>query len=209
MVTALNTHGVPVVALAGTCMDSGKTAAASAIVSRLRHLGHTVDAFKATGVSLRRDILAMEDAGARNTSIFTDFGVITTTAQNSAGVTKTMLNKLAATKPDAIVFELGDGILGTYGVDAILQDQAIAESLTCLILCANDPVGSTGGHALLKDEFGLDAHLVTGPATDNQVGRNIINDRLGIQGINAITNASDLGDAVAGIIGLAEQQKAS
>lgn len=206
---ALNTHGVPVVALAGTCMDSGKTAAASAIVSRLRHLGHTVDAFKATGVSLRRDILAMEDAGARNTSIFTDFGVITTTAHNSAGVTKTMLNKLAATKPDAIVFELGDGILGTYGVDAILQDQAIAEALTCLILCANDPVGSTGGYALLKDEFGLDAQLVTGPATDNQVGRTIINERLGIQGINAITNASDLGDAVADIIGLAKQQKAS
>jgi len=205
----LDTHGVPVVALAGTCMDSGKTAAASAIVSRLRHLGHTVDAFKATGVSLRRDILAMEDAGARNTSIFTDFGVITTTAQNSAPVTRTMLNKLAATKPDAIVFELGDGILGTYGVDAILQDPAIAEAISCLILCANDPVGSTGGHALLKDEFGLDAQLVTGPATDNQVGRNIIADRLGVQGINAITNASDLGDAVAEIIGLQARQKAS
>ncbi|MBT8423231.1 MAG: hypothetical protein HKN56_10900 [Gammaproteobacteria bacterium] len=205
----LNTHGVPVVALAGTCMDSGKTAAASAIVSRLCHLGHTVDAFKATGVSLRRDILAMEDAGARDTSIFTDFGVITTTAHNSAGVTKTMLNKLAAGKPDAIVFELGDGILGTYGVDAILNDPAIAEAISCLILCANDPVGSTGGVRLLKDEFGMDAHLVTGPATDNQVGRNIITERLGIQGINAITNASDLGDAVADIIGLGAQQKAS
>ena len=58
--------GVPVVALAGTCMEAGKTAAACAIVSRMRHRGLVVDAFKATGVSLRRDILAMEDAGARN-----------------------------------------------------------------------------------------------------------------------------------------------
>ena len=56
--------GVPVVALAGTCMDSGKTAAACAIVGRLRHLGLHVAACKATGVSLRRDILTMEDAGA-------------------------------------------------------------------------------------------------------------------------------------------------
>ena len=32
-----------------------------------------------------------------------------------------MLSELAAGKPDAIVFELGDGILGTYGVDAILE----------------------------------------------------------------------------------------
>ena len=34
-------------------------------ISRMRHRGLIVDAFKATGVSLRRDILAMEDAGAR------------------------------------------------------------------------------------------------------------------------------------------------
>ncbi len=61
----LDTRGVPVVALAGTCMEAGKTAAACAIVSRMRHRGLVVDAFKATGVSLRRDILAMEDAGAR------------------------------------------------------------------------------------------------------------------------------------------------
>src|SRR5579863_137640 len=50
---ALDTRGVPVVALAGTCMEAGKTAAACAIVSRMRHRGLIVDAFKATGVSLR------------------------------------------------------------------------------------------------------------------------------------------------------------
>src|SRR3954463_1981096 len=36
---ALNTSGVPVVALAGTCMEAGKTAAAAAIISRMRHRG--------------------------------------------------------------------------------------------------------------------------------------------------------------------------
>jgi hypothetical protein len=71
---ALTMRGVPVVALAGTCMEAGKTAAASAIIARMRHRGLVVDAFKATGVSLRRDILAFEDAGARRTMIFTDLG---------------------------------------------------------------------------------------------------------------------------------------
>ncbi|TDJ45565.1 MAG: hypothetical protein E2O50_01330 [Gammaproteobacteria bacterium] len=198
----LNTHGVPVVALAGTCMDSGKTAAASAIVSRLRHLGYTVDAFKATGVSLRRDILAMEDAGARDTLIFTDFGVVTTTAKNGPAVTRTMLNQLCANKPDVVVFELGDGILGAYGVDAILQDEAICDALSCLVLCANDPVGATGGVGLLKSEFNLQADLVTGPATDNEVGCTIIKDRLKVKAINAITNAVELGDEVADILKL-------
>ena len=86
------TQGIPVIAIAGTCMNSGKTAAACAIVSRLRHHGYTVDAFKSTGVSLRRDILAMEDAGARSTLIFTDFGVVTTTGLNGPAVTRTMLD---------------------------------------------------------------------------------------------------------------------
>ncbi len=199
---ALDTQGVPVVALAGTCMDSGKTAAACAIVSRLRHHGFTVDAFKATGVSLRRDILAMEDAGARSTSIFTDYGVVTTTADNGPKVTRTMLTELCSQRPDAIVFELGDGLLGTYGVDAILHDPEIAKALTCVVLCANDPVGATGGVELLDKEFNLPTHLVTGPSTDNQVGRDIIQKRLNVNAINAITDGTDLGDAVAAAIGL-------
>ena len=201
----LNTHGGPGVALAGTCMDSGKTAAASASVSRLRHLGYTVDAFKAPGVSLRRDILAMEDAGARDTLVFTDFGVVTTTAKNGPAVTRTMLNQLCANKPDVVVFELGDGILGAYGVDAILQDEAICDALSCLVLCANDPVGATGGVDLLKSEFNLQADMVTGPATDNEVGCNIIKDRLKVQAINAITNGVELGDAVAEILKLEQK----
>ncbi len=86
-----DTRGVSVVALAGTCMDSGKTAAACAIVSRLRHLGLHVAACKATGVSLRRDILTMEDAGAAETMIFSDLGIVTTTAENGPALTRALL----------------------------------------------------------------------------------------------------------------------
>lgn len=199
---AADTGGVPVVAIAGTCMNSGKTAAACALISRLRHLGLTVDAFKATGVSLRRDILAMEDAGARNTAIFTDFGVVSTTAENGPPVTRMMLNQLAAESPDVIVYELGDGILGAYGVEAILRDPPIRNALTYLALCANDPVAAWGGVKLLRDEFDLDPHVVTGPATDNVVGRQIIADRLGVAAINAVTDGAALGDAVANSLGL-------
>jgi len=206
MEATVNTAGVPVVVLAGTSMDSGKTAAASAIVSRLRHLGHNVDAFKATGVSLRRDILAMEDAGARNTSIFTDFGVITTTATNGPPVTRMMLTRLAAEKPDVIVFELGDGLLGAYGVEAILRDAGIRDAISCLVLCANDPVAAWGGVKLLRDDFGLEPHVVTGPATDNLVGTELITDRLGLPAHNAITDGTGLGDEVAGILGLQATQ---
>ena len=192
----VDTRGVPVVALAGTCMDSGKTAAACAVVSRLRHEGLTIDAFKATGVSLRRDILAMEDAGARNTGIFTDLGIVTTTPASGPALTKTLLTRLAAEAPDMIVFELGDGLLGAYGVEAILRDPAIQDAITTLVLCANDPVAAWGGVKILRDDFGIDADLVTGPATDNDVGVKLIEERLGVKAINALTRSVQLGDAV-------------
>ncbi len=197
----LDAGGVPVVALAGTCMNAGKTAAACAIVSRLRHLGYTVDAFKSTGVALRRDILAMEDAGARNTMLFSDFGVVCTTAKNGPAVTRTILTRLAAGRPDVIVFELGDGILGAYGVEAILRDADIRAALSCVVLSANDPVAAWGGVELLRNDFGIEPAIVTGPATDNQVGRDIIGERCGVPAINAITDAATIGEAVARSLG--------
>src|SRR5882757_7858409 len=158
----LDTRGVPVVALAGTCMEAGKTAAACALISRMRHRGLVIDAFKATGVSLRRDILAMEDSGARRSAIFTDLGIVTTTRSNGPALTRTMLTDLATGKPDVIVFELGDGILGTYGVDAILECPDIRSALTGVILSANDPVAAWGGVKLLRERFGIEPCVVTG-----------------------------------------------
>ena len=198
----LDTRGIPVVALAGTCMEAGKTAAACAIVSRMRHRGLTVDAFKATGVSLRRDILAMEDSGARNSMIFTDLGIVTTTRANGPALTRTMLTEIAARKPDVIVFELGDGILGTYGVDAILECPDIRAALTCVVLSANDPVAAWGGVKLLRERFGIEPSVVTGPATDNKVGIEIIEQQLGVPAFNALSDSSGLGDRVIQALGL-------
>jgi hypothetical protein len=200
---ALDTRGVPVVALAGTCMEAGKTAAACAIVSRMRHRGLIVDAFKATGVSLRRDILAMEDAGARRCAIFTDLGIVTTTRVNGPALTRTMLTELAAAKPDVVVFELGDGILGTYGVDAILECADIRTALTGVVLSANDPVAAWGGVKLLRDRFRIEPCAVTGPCTDNQVGVEIVTTQLGVPAFNAISNPAALGDRVIAALGLA------
>jgi hypothetical protein len=198
----LDTRGVPVVALAGTCMEAGKTAAACSIVSRMRHRGLTVDVFKATGVSLRRDILAMQDAGARNGMIFTDLGVVTTTRETGPALTRTMLTELAAHRPDVIVFELGDGLIGTYGVDAILECEDIRKALTSVVLSANDPVAAWGGVKLLRERFGIEPAVVTGPATDNSVGVDIIQQQMGVMAYNAITNGASLGDHLIEHIGL-------
>ena len=196
----IDTDDVPVIALAGTCMDSGKTAAACAIVGRLRHLGFDVAACKATGVSLRRDVLAMEDAGASETMIFSDFGIVTTTGSNGPALTRSLLTRLAAWRPDVIVLELGDGLLGAYGVEAILSDEAIREALTAVVLCANDPVSAWGGAEILRKQFDIEPAVVTGPATDNAVGIQQIDERLSLPAINALSHGVALGDMVADLL---------
>ncbi len=198
----LDARKVPVVALAGTCMEAGKTAAAAAIIARMRHRGLTVDAFKATGVSLRRDILAFEDAGARRTMIFTDLGIVTTTAKCGPALTRTMLTEMSSGAPDVIVFELGDGLLGTYGVESILRQPDIREALTAVVLSANDPVAAWGGVKLLRERFSIEPCAVTGPATDNQVGVQIIREQMNVEAFNAISNPADLGDYIITKLGL-------
>lgn len=199
---ALETHGVPVLAIVGTCMNAGKTAAACALIDEMTHAGLTVDAFKATGVSLRRDVLAMEDAGARRTALFTDLGVVSTTPKNSAAVTRTLLSRLAAERPDVVVVELGDGLLGAYGVDRILEDEELRAAFTAVVLAANDPVAAWGGVRILRERYGIEPAAVTGPATDNLVGTRIIGRQLEVSAINARTEGERLAEVVMDKLGV-------
>jgi hypothetical protein len=128
--------------------------------------------------------------------IFTDFGIVTTTPENAPALARTMLQRFASKEPDAILFELGDGLLGAYGVEAILDDAEIRSSLSAVVLSANDPVAAWGGATLLRDRFGIEPAVVTGPATDNNVGVDIIRERLGLPAANALTAGASLGDLV-------------
>jgi hypothetical protein len=194
----LDTAGVPVVALAGPCMDAGKTAAACAIISRFTHAGLRVAAFKATGVSLRRDVLAMEDAGAVETAIFTDFGVVTTTPVNGPTLTRALLNRLCSGRPDVVVLVNGDCHQGAYFVQAILSAEDIRDSLDAVVLCANDPVAAWGGVTLLREQFDIEPAAVTGRATDNAVGTEMILEQLRVPAFNALTQGSLLGNELLG-----------
>lgn len=199
LATPLDTGGVPVVALVGSCMNAGKTAAACALVRELTRQGRVVDCVKTTGVSLRRDLLAMEDAGARRTQLFTDFGVVATTAANAPALTRALLSRAAdpgQTPPDLVVAELGDGLLGTYGVDAILAAPDLRAAFTAVVLAANDPVAAWGGVTLLEREYGIRPAAVTGPATDNAVGTTLIERRTGVPAINARLRPAELAAAV-------------
>ena len=187
---------VPVIAVVGTCMNSGKTLACTSLIQEFTHRGLVVHAAKATGVSLRRDVLAMEDAGARASRVFTDFGVVTTSRHNAPLLTRAMLTSLARPAPDAIVLELGDGLLGDYGVDAILADPEIRSTFRSVLLAAQDPVGVWGGLETLRQSYGIEVSVVTGPATDNTAGTDLVEQRMGVPARNARVDAAGLADQV-------------
>ncbi len=192
----LDVRDVPVVAIVGSCMNAGKTAAACALVQQFARRGLRVAAGKTTGVSLRRDTLAMEDAGARKTHVFTDFGVVTTTAESAPNCARTTLTQLALERPDVIVLELGDGLLGLYGVDAILDDAEVRATFTATVLAANDPVAAWGGVRLLRERHQIETTAVTGPATDNSAGSKLVLAQTGVSALNARTEAAALADRV-------------
>jgi hypothetical protein len=162
-------------------------------VRHFTQAGLKVGGAKLTGVSLQRDILGMKDYGADVAFDFTDAGVVCTNADNTLAAAKTLLAHVAASGVDVIVAETGDGIMGDYGVQAILADPELRGLAAAFLLCANDPVGASGGVRDLSEKYGITVDVVTGPATDNRVGVRFVERELRLPAINARNDAKALG----------------
>jgi hypothetical protein len=193
-------HKVPVIYVAGTCMHAGKTSAAARIIRGLRNSGIRVGACKLTGVSLLRDTLEMIDYGAFQALSFIDGGIVTTDAKTAAPTAHRVLGSLIEAGSQVIVAELGDGIMGTYGVKEILADQALMNLASVLVLCANDPVGAWGAVEILRDKYSLIPQVISGPTTDNLAGIRFIEEELGVKAINAQKNSSELCKTILALI---------
>ncbi|MCG8435297.1 MAG: hypothetical protein MJA83_14830 [Gammaproteobacteria bacterium] len=186
----------PVVFVAGTCMNAGKTAAACTLIKHFRQAGLKVAGVKLTGISLLRDILSMRDYGAAAVMDFTDAGIVCTRPETAAQVAKKVLSQVSNTGPDVIVAETGDGVMGEYGVQAILGDPDLQKRGRAFVFCANDPVGVAGGVNYLQDAFQITVDVVTGPATDNHVGVRFVENEIGVPACNARNNPEKLADIV-------------
>ena len=189
----------PTVMVAGSCMHAGKTRAASVVIRGLVEKGYRVGAAKLTGVALRRDALEMEDHGASLVVTFADAGAPSTCGVDVVPIARGCLNALSEGVPDVLVVELGDGLMGEYGVEAILKDTGIAEAVNLVLLAATDPVAAWGGCLLLKN-LGYDQPIVTGPSTDNEVGRIAIRERVGVEAFNACSQPHELCQAVLDVL---------
>jgi hypothetical protein len=142
----------------------------------------------------------MLDAGAIAALTFNDVGVASTHAGITVRTAKGIFNRLAGARPDVIVAELGDGILGEYGVQDILRDAELMRVGAAYIMAAPDPVACWGAAELMTREFSLPITAITGPATDNEVGLVYIQTGLGLPAHNARRDADGLVDVVRGAL---------
>lgn len=200
-------ESIPIVYVSGTCMNAGKTYAACEIIRGLSRRGLNVGAAKLTGVSLRRDTLKMEDVGARRALSFTDAGIVSTRPETSLPVARGLVQALNeprhGVRLDCLVIELGDGIMGEYGVQEILRAPDLMAPCKAHVLCANDPVGAWGAAQFVRGELGLPLTVISGPTTDNAVGRRFV-ESLGIPAVNARTHGDTLAATVARALGFAD-----
>jgi hypothetical protein len=175
----------PLVVVAGTCMNSGKTVAGIEIVRQATNAGYKVAAAKLTGVACLRDTLNMEDHGAFATASFLDCGLPSTVNRDDlAPMAKGLLNHLDSKNPDLVVVELGDGIVGGYGVESILKDGEFRSAISSFVFCASDYVGVIGGVEVLRD-LGLSIDVVAGSVTDSAMGEDFVTSRFGLKAGNA------------------------
>ncbi|MEP0545661.1 MAG: hypothetical protein ABJF88_01890 [Rhodothermales bacterium] len=190
-------HSAPLVFVSGTAMNTGKTHAAAELVAGLTQRGFRVAAAKLTGASLMRDVRAMAAHGAVCTATFTEAGVVASTGQNMVPIAKGLIAHLNACAPDVIVLELGDGIIGPYGVDDILQDMEMQRLTAAHVLAATDLAGAWAADQLFRNRYRAELAVVVGPATDTEVGRRYLKNTLGVPGINARSEAERLSALVA------------
>lgn len=178
-------HSAPLVVVAGTCMNSGKTVAATEIIKQANHAGLRVAGAKMSGVAALRDTLNMEDHGAIATASFLDCGLPSTVdCGDLARVAKAILNHLNTFEPDLIVVELGDGIVGGYSVESVLSDHQFQKAVSSFVFCASDYVGVVGGVTILND-LGISVDVIAGSVTDSQMGEDFVQTQYGISAGNA------------------------
>lgn len=164
--------GAPIVLILGSSMGVGKTTIVAAVAHLLaKEKGIKVAAGKLTGVATRRDLLAMKNAGAQPVLSFLDIGLSSTIKSDKIVINTAyaILNELNKAKPELIVVELGDGVIGWYGVDTLLQKAKFMKSVIFTIGCANDLVGAVGLYKILQ-EIGLKIDFFAGPVANNTAG---------------------------------------
>lgn len=138
---------VPVIAVLGTSMNSGKTTTAASLIYGLKSAGFKVGATKVTGTGGGNDYYRLLDSGAHQMLDLTDAGFPSTYKLEPSAVErvmKTLINSLASAGSEVVVVEVADGVLQGETA-ALLQSDAFRESVSGVLFASRDALGAVAG----------------------------------------------------------------
>ncbi len=172
----------PVILIAGTSMDAGKTVAGKEIIRVLKSLGLRVAGAKLTGVGRLQDVLAFEDAGADHVCEFMRVGLPSTVlpAADYEPALRELLAEIAAAEPDVVVAEAGASPLEPYNGETALE--VLEPILGMLVVCASDPYAVAG----IVDAFDRRPDLVSGRAASTDAGIALVEKLTGLPALNVL-----------------------
>lgn len=174
-------ESAPIIAVAGTSMDCGKTTMICKIAEYFKNNGHKIAGAKLTGVGFMGDPLKMIDAGIYPVVDFVDAGLPSTCGGTKKAVNAaiSIIKKVNKSKPHVIVVEFGDGIIGEYNVSKILENEWFKKQIKVLIVSAQDLTGVWGAKQIINS-LGLRIDLITGPVANNLTGVHYIEKNINI-----------------------------
>lgn len=162
----------PMLAVAGTSMNCGKTTTAAALIHGLHRAGLKVGAAKLTGTGAGGDLWSMIDAGAGTALDFTDAGHASTYLCSSAQVelvVRTLVGQLAAGTCDVIVAEIADGLYQRETA-ALLKSGFFRSLFQRIMFATSDAAGARDGTGKLNG-LGYDVVGVSGVLTRSPLAR--------------------------------------
>jgi len=154
---------IPVIAVFGTAMNSGKTLATAQLALGLRRAGWRVAALKGTGTGAFGDYNEYRDTGAHVVADFTDAGMVTTYREPLERVKAGIDCLLAHAEDegcDVAVIEIADGLFQRETA-LLLADPDFQARISGLVFACGDAVAAAGGVAELT-RLGLKADALTG-----------------------------------------------
>ena len=160
---------IPVIAVVGTSMNSGKTTTAAALVRGLTSQGYRVAGIKITGTGAGPDVWSMTDAGAQVVLDFTDAGYPSTYLAETDGIVRGALNLLAHAADagcSVAVMEIADG-LHQQETAAVLRSAALRSVIGGVLFACGAAMGAAAGQAWLEQAghhvLGLSGRLCASP----------------------------------------------
>jgi hypothetical protein len=157
---------VPVIAVCGATMNSGKTTTVAGMVRGLTQKGMKVGAAKITGTGSGNDYWKFVDSGAAHTLDFTDAGMATTYLADVDHVVRgaeAVVAELILRGCNAIVLEIADGVhqRETHALLSHPRMQALADRW---VYAADSAASAAVGHQVMS-ACGLSVTAISGLLT--------------------------------------------